>query len=262
METVLVRAEASSGDKDAFSHWDGEFHLMIAQASSNPLLITVYRQINQVRIHAQWDAMSEKILTPDVIVDYNRQHRGIFDALTERDAIVDSAREVARFDSIGPIELKGIAEPIQVFRGANGLTIGDEPGDDAFVGAHVQLTGGVHTECVYLSKLAEILRPVALLGELPADVLERSDPLGAPIAVEVCAGQLGDGRASIDVPTGDGTSLVVAIGEDRRRVVGEIAVLRWKQRVPSTSDQPRLNPPSAMGRTLISSWSAWPTSAM
>ena len=51
---------------------------MIAQASSNPLLLTVYRQINQVRIHAQWDAMREKILTPDVIIGYNRQHRGIF----------------------------------------------------------------------------------------------------------------------------------------------------------------------------------------
>ena len=63
METVLVRAEASTEDKDAFSRWDGEFHLMIAQASSNPLLLTVYRQINQVRIHAQWDAMREKILT-------------------------------------------------------------------------------------------------------------------------------------------------------------------------------------------------------
>ena len=91
METVLVRAEASTEDKDAFSRWDGEFHLMIAQASSNPLLLTVYRQINQVRIHAQWDAMREKILTPDVIIGYNRQHRCIFSALTERDAIAAQA---------------------------------------------------------------------------------------------------------------------------------------------------------------------------
>ena len=30
--------------------------------------------------------------------------------------VVDSAGEVAHFDSIGPVELKGIAEPIQVFR--------------------------------------------------------------------------------------------------------------------------------------------------
>ena len=58
----------------------------IAHASGNPLLINVYRQINHVRLHAQWDAMKEKILTPEVIADYNRQHRAIFNALNERDA--------------------------------------------------------------------------------------------------------------------------------------------------------------------------------
>src|SRR5215472_2873635 len=86
MEAVLARAEGCANDKDSFSRWDGEFHLMIAQASGNPLLLSVYRQINQVRLHAQWDAMKEKILTPVVIRDYNRQHRGIYDALNERDA--------------------------------------------------------------------------------------------------------------------------------------------------------------------------------
>ena len=73
-------------DKDDFSKWDGEFHLLIAHASGNPLLINVYRQINHVRLHAQWDAMKEKILTPEVIAAYNRQHRAIFNALNERDA--------------------------------------------------------------------------------------------------------------------------------------------------------------------------------
>jgi DNA-binding GntR family transcriptional regulator len=39
-----------------------------------------------VRLHAQWDAMKEKILTPEVITDYNLQHRAIFNALNERNA--------------------------------------------------------------------------------------------------------------------------------------------------------------------------------
>ncbi|MGH6736925.1 MAG: FadR/GntR family transcriptional regulator [Methyloceanibacter sp.] len=86
MESVLAHAEASTNDKDTFSKWDGEFHLLIARASANPLLLNIYRQINHVRLHAQWDAMKEKILTPDVIADYNRQHRGIFTALHVRDA--------------------------------------------------------------------------------------------------------------------------------------------------------------------------------
>ena len=86
MEAVLVHAEESVNDKDSFSKWDGEFHLLIAHASGNPLFINVYRQINHVRLRAQWDAMKEKILSPEVIAAYNRQHRGIFNALNARDA--------------------------------------------------------------------------------------------------------------------------------------------------------------------------------
>ncbi len=105
METVLAHAEASVLDKDEFSKWDGEFHLLIARASGNPLLLSVYRQINHVRLHAQWDAMKEKILTPNVIMDYNRQHRGIFNALHVRDAqlaqsLISEHLEKAREDLV------------------------------------------------------------------------------------------------------------------------------------------------------------------
>ena len=87
MEATLARAEAASpDDKDSFSKHDAAFHLEIARASRNPLLLSVYRQINEVRLHAQWDAMKEQILTPDVIAEYNRQHREIFQAFHMRDA--------------------------------------------------------------------------------------------------------------------------------------------------------------------------------
>jgi DNA-binding FadR family transcriptional regulator len=105
MEVVLAQAEKSVHDKDEFSKWDGEFHLLIAHASGNPLLINVYRQINHVRLHAQWEAMKVMILTPDVIADYNRQHRGIFNALNERDAqkaqaLISEHLEKARDDLV------------------------------------------------------------------------------------------------------------------------------------------------------------------
>ena len=105
MEVVLAHAEQSVHDKYSFSKWDGEFHLLIAHASGNPLLINVYRQINHVRLHAQWDAMKEKILTPDVVADYNRQHRGIFNALNERNAqkaqaLISEHLEKARDDLV------------------------------------------------------------------------------------------------------------------------------------------------------------------
>ena len=87
MDAALARAEAiAPGDKDAFSKWDSEFHLEIAKASRNPLLIAVYAQINDVRVHAQWDAMKQQILTPETIAEYNRQHREILAAFHKRDA--------------------------------------------------------------------------------------------------------------------------------------------------------------------------------
>lgn len=98
MENTLTRAEAARADKDAFSRWDGEFHLQIARASRNPLLLSVYLQINEVRLHAQWDAMKEQILTPDVIADYNWQHRQIFQAFHQRDAQLAEALISAHLD--------------------------------------------------------------------------------------------------------------------------------------------------------------------
>jgi DNA-binding FadR family transcriptional regulator len=103
MAATLARAEAASPDKDAFSKYDAAFHLEIARASRNPLLLSVYRQINEVRLHAQWDAMKEQILTPDVIAEYNRQHREIFQAFNMRDAqaaerLVSAHLEKARND--------------------------------------------------------------------------------------------------------------------------------------------------------------------
>ena len=86
MEIVLSRSEACGGDKDAFSRLDAEFHLLIARASRNPLLVNVYSQINAVRMHAQWNAMKEQVLTPEAIAEYNTQHRAIHQALDQRDA--------------------------------------------------------------------------------------------------------------------------------------------------------------------------------
>jgi DNA-binding FadR family transcriptional regulator len=86
LQTVLTRLEDCHDDKDEFSKWDSEFHLLIARASRNPLLVNVYRQINKVRVHAQWDVMKEQILTPEVIREYHRQHRAIYEAIDQRDA--------------------------------------------------------------------------------------------------------------------------------------------------------------------------------
>lgn len=87
--TTVARMESASGDAESFTLWDREFHQLICEATRNPLMIWVYRQINAVRTHTQWNAMKDKILTPERIVEYNKQHAAIFDAIRTRD--VESA---------------------------------------------------------------------------------------------------------------------------------------------------------------------------
>lgn len=81
--------ECNVEDRESFSRWDEAFHLAIAEATRNPLLISLYRQINEVRAHHQWSAMKDKVLTPERIADYNRDHSALFEAIRSRD--VDSA---------------------------------------------------------------------------------------------------------------------------------------------------------------------------
>lgn len=82
---ALKRVEAVDGDPEAFSRADEEFHLALAQCSRNPLLLWLYQQINDVRGHAQWSASRDKILTPERITGYNRQHRALYEAVASRD---------------------------------------------------------------------------------------------------------------------------------------------------------------------------------
>jgi DNA-binding FadR family transcriptional regulator len=89
MTEVIAQMEQSSADAETFTRWDEQFHLAIAESTHNPLMVWVYRQINAVRTHAQWNAMKDKVLTADRIAEYNRQHRNLHEAIRARD--MDSA---------------------------------------------------------------------------------------------------------------------------------------------------------------------------
>ena len=113
---TLERVEASGDDPEEFSHWDEEFHLHLAECTHNPLLTWIYREINLVRGHSQWNESKDTILTPERIANYNRQHRKLYDSLRYRD-IETSVRAItehlerARADLLG--EEIGIT-PIEV----------------------------------------------------------------------------------------------------------------------------------------------------
>jgi GntR family uxuAB operon transcriptional repressor len=105
---ALMRVEASKDDPDSFSRADETFHLALAESTRNPLMVWLYRHINDVRGHRQWSARKDKILTPDRIIAYNKQHRALFKAIESRDTqeaadIMTSHLEKAREDLLGVV---------------------------------------------------------------------------------------------------------------------------------------------------------------
>ncbi len=103
---AIARMEAASGDSESFTLWDEEFHQLISEATRNPLMVWVYRQINAVRTHSQWNAMKDKVLTPGRIAKYNRQHAALYEAIRTRDiqaavAIVTDHLHYARHQLLG-----------------------------------------------------------------------------------------------------------------------------------------------------------------
>ena len=85
LASAIARMDAASGDSESFTLWDEEFHQLISEATRNPLIVWVYRQINAVRTHAQWTAMKDKVLTPTRIAAYNEQHAALYEAIRTRD---------------------------------------------------------------------------------------------------------------------------------------------------------------------------------
>ena len=103
---VLGKLEAAGADKELFTTLDARFHLAIARASRNPLLVHVYEQINLVRSRAQWALVKDKVLSQKQIAAYNKQHRGIYLALQRRDTgavamLITQHLEKARADLMG-----------------------------------------------------------------------------------------------------------------------------------------------------------------
>ncbi len=106
LEKALGELEASASDQGAFSGADERFHLVLAEATGNPLMVWIYSRINEVRCHDQWNEMKQKILNGEAIGIYNAQHRRLVEAIRRRD--VSAAMRVsiehldrARRDLIG-----------------------------------------------------------------------------------------------------------------------------------------------------------------
>jgi DNA-binding FadR family transcriptional regulator len=89
-ESHLKAMESCGGDAAIFADTDERFHLALARCSHNPLIVWMMEKMHEVRSHSQWARMRTVTLEPGIIAAYNRQHRGIVDAIRQRDADIAS----------------------------------------------------------------------------------------------------------------------------------------------------------------------------
>lgn len=79
------KMEADADDTQKFGELDEEFHLLLAEASHNSLLIWMMRHANEVRSHPSWIKMRHLTHNSTIVVEYNKQHRRIYEAIAARD---------------------------------------------------------------------------------------------------------------------------------------------------------------------------------
>jgi DNA-binding FadR family transcriptional regulator len=84
-EELLNLMDESRKDPVAFATADTEFHIVLAEATGNPLLIWIIKQISQVRNLDQWAQMRYLTLNDKMIANYNLQHRNILNAIKTRE---------------------------------------------------------------------------------------------------------------------------------------------------------------------------------
>ena len=87
LHDALRQCEACDGDSEAFARADTAFHMTLALCSKNKLMYWVYDRISEVRRNSQWGRMKSKLLTPERMDYYNRQHRDLYEAITARDTL-------------------------------------------------------------------------------------------------------------------------------------------------------------------------------
>ena len=85
LRVALERVENTNADPELFGEADSAFHLALADCTRNPLMKWLYRQLNDIRGHNQWSTIKTKVLNHERIIQYNVQHRRLFDAVVNRD---------------------------------------------------------------------------------------------------------------------------------------------------------------------------------
>ncbi|MCP4470504.1 MAG: FadR family transcriptional regulator [Gammaproteobacteria bacterium] len=87
LRDALRQCESCDGDAEKFARADTAFHMALAHCAKNKLMYWLYERISDVRRNSQWGSMKSKLLTPERMDYYNRQHRALYEGLVARDTV-------------------------------------------------------------------------------------------------------------------------------------------------------------------------------
>jgi DNA-binding FadR family transcriptional regulator len=73
-------------DPDAYNLWDHQFHLAIAEATQNPIMLALLNQLNALRHTPTWSSYKKGRMQDPYYTMSKDQHRAISDAIDAHDA--------------------------------------------------------------------------------------------------------------------------------------------------------------------------------
>lgn len=85
LEDLCTRMENAANDPQVFAEADTQFHKTLVQSTRNSLLIWIIEQIYAVRTLDDWTRMRQLTLDPQIIKQYNKQHRQILNSIRARE---------------------------------------------------------------------------------------------------------------------------------------------------------------------------------
>lgn len=88
---VLAQRTSDAADADGAELWDGSLHRLIARVAGNPILLTAFSIVDEVRSNPRWQHERERARSPELRRLYTSQHTLIVDAIATGDATVARA---------------------------------------------------------------------------------------------------------------------------------------------------------------------------
>ncbi len=80
----MDRCEDSESYRE-FEHWDGAAHRAMIEAAHSPLLSRMYQIVDHARSGPLWGALKQRSASPESLQSYLEDHRGILQAIVNRD---------------------------------------------------------------------------------------------------------------------------------------------------------------------------------